>query len=718
MSDESTIHNVDPLEVQVFQLVTELLLDPEGGDAVRKMHWLAEVVEKAEAAFRQAQQPAAIRRDGHLIGHLFRILDEFEDFYTLLERKLQGASAERVRNERVNAAVCRLLLATAPVKTRFIVRLMYEEDVLDRVCRWAEGENTSTTTPPASLQLQCYAAGLLSVGLRDRSIADNVVNHETLPVNLLRRARYYAMALENERNQAVEYMHTIQKAALANSKHKKSTAIAAATKKRRLSMEKYPPQVHQDVDMEAQDISERLVHSLPSPAPDNATEHDTSHEEPQKQLLLLDLLYTLECLGLMGEYLELLAPAIKEDILGTIITFLHSHHPTLWSATLKLTSHFLAHKKFAFLFLENGGLQLVLGKKTQEEIAQLHRSMSMVLHGFASSTVVMESIFSRENDRHSLLRMALALLGSPHDKARQNAVVFFGLVLPFRAALEFFEQNEGVYVLLNLIRAGNQPKNAIQRQLAHDACLCLRQYVRVHFGMFVYALQRKITSSSRLPKLSQRKPVDIDDKSHEQQLALFEKHGKGLKDTKWVMELGRLRAVLVLLEVLDVFCKHSARDLEQETTSYRLWLVERAQFSLQSLRLITLVYPQIALEVCTTTLTNSQRNGLSILLECAMSSHFRDGDIVRDSMYVFGNCVLPITMELSKKMKDDTTLKQNLRSILKLARDKSAIKVCLSLLRYKRSLQHADSIRFLAARALLGLSRDRHIAQILEQMQV
>ncbi|KDO26020.1 hypothetical protein SPRG_08673 [Saprolegnia parasitica CBS 223.65] len=702
-STEATIHNL------VSELLSPEIDEPE---RIRKMNWLAEVLEKAEAAFRQTQ-PSPARRDGHLVGHLFRILDDFEDFYTMLERKLQGDAADRVRNERMNAAVCRLFLATSPVHTRFIVRTLYEEDVLDRVCRWAEG--APGPLPPHGLQLQCYAAGLLSVGLRDRSIADTVVNHATLPVSLLRRSRYYAMALENERAMALEYMATMQQKKLPKGAKKPSSATTpTAAKRRKLSIDKTTCIDDASPSLAGADISDRLVHGLQDDTP-SMTPEDIArrHEEPPKQLLLLDLLYCLECLGLMGEYLELLAPALKEDVLGTIVTFLHSPHPTLWSATLKLTSHFLAHKKFAFSFLDAGGLQLVLGRQRPEEIALLHRSMSMCLHGFASSSVVMETIFRRESDRSALLLMALTLLGSPHDKARQNAVVFFGLVLPFRSALEFFEANDGVYILLNLIRAGNAPKTAAQRQLAHDACLCLRQYVRVHFGLLVYALRRKLHGpNSRMPKLSPYKPIDIDDKSHETHVLLFEKHGKGLKDAKWVLGLMHLRAPLVLLEVLNVFCKQSSRDLDQEPTSYRVWLVERAQFSLQALRLLTLVHPPIAPDVCATTLADGRKSGLSIVLECAMSTHFRDGDIVRDALHVFGNCVYPPIK--AKESSESAAVK----SILKLARDKSALKVCLSLLRYKRSLQHADSVRFLAARALLGLSRDRHVAQILEQMQI
>ncbi|RHY32518.1 hypothetical protein DYB32_002493 [Aphanomyces invadans] len=749
-SNSDSMHT---LEVRVFELVTELVpdaYDPYGQEdqrpneqtTIRNMNWLSETLEQAEAVFRHFPAP---RRDGQLIGHLLRILDDFEDFYSMLERKLQAESAERANNDEMNAAVCRLLLATAPTNARFIIRLLYDEDILDRITRWANTDDASTMH---RVRLRCYACGLLSVALRDRSVADLVVNHDTFCVNLLKRARFFASALEREHNAAAEYMLEVQRRSIS-SKHKKQTnsgAIVSSTKKRKLSMDdkKEPPSASQpgkapsntstttnsdaaslapQLDTEApkddETIAARLADLIDVPIEDTPR---PNHDQGLLEIALLDLLYAVECIGLMGEYLELLASALKDDIVGTSITLLHTTHTSVWSATLKLISHFLAHKKFAFSFLDAGGLELVLSAHaTPLRFALLHRSLSMCLHGFASSSVVTEIILTRESTRSPLLAMAMALLSSPHDRARQNAVVFYGLVVPFRSALEYFETHDGLYTLFNLIRAGNTPKTAVQRQLAHDACLCLRQYVRVHFGMLAQGLRRKMDSTgsrSSQPKQSAGKPVDIDDKAHEQHLALFELHRPPPKDLKWQTQFSHLRGPLVLLEVLDVFHAHSvATDPSSEPTSYRLWLVERALFSLQILRVLTLAYPPMALEICQTALQDSQRAGLTILLDCAMTGHPRDGDIVKGAIQVFCNCVLD--HKPPPKAKDDrATVHPSLRSILKLAREKNAIKVCLQLLRYKRSLQQADAIRLLATQALLGLSKDRHVTQILEQMQI
>ncbi|CAH0490305.1 unnamed protein product [Peronospora farinosa] len=210
---ESVIVNaeelVDPLEMRVFQLSQELtqtdvaLSDDE---VITKLNMIAETIEEVETKFRK-ERSSPYRRDGHLIGNLLQELERNKSFYPMLEEKLSDLSTNRVK-----AATCRLLLATVPVNSRAIVQMLdVDEEMLERVCGLA------TDTDPG---LRCYATGLLSVGLRDRSIADTVVNNET-PVKLLKRARMYASKLEKERQQAVKYIQ--DHLSLATSRHKKSS---------------------------------------------------------------------------------------------------------------------------------------------------------------------------------------------------------------------------------------------------------------------------------------------------------------------------------------------------------------------------------------------------------------------------------------------------------------------------------------------------------------
>ena len=72
-----SIHNTDPLEVQVIQIVTELLSTGEDGtfpdgsgdeqNAIRSFNWLAEILEQAEVEFRQSSPTATLH---HRVSNL------------------------------------------------------------------------------------------------------------------------------------------------------------------------------------------------------------------------------------------------------------------------------------------------------------------------------------------------------------------------------------------------------------------------------------------------------------------------------------------------------------------------------------------------------------------------------------------------------------------------------------------------------------------------
>lgn len=795
-------------------------------------------------------------RPGHLIGSLLQILEQNDEFYPMVSPQLLGYEgdwtliltstwrsssmywfcqvesklSELVTSTRVKAAACRVLLAALPSNNGLIVELLGDdEDTLERLCAYA------TDLDPS---LRCYATGVLAVALRDRSIADIVVNMDT-PVKFLKRARMYASKLEKERQAALKYMQENLRA--GSSRHKKGSAPGGGASKAivsqrslkrkhsesnvtRASQNSDFPDLSAGVDTEADDDMAPNSVSFDGHVPVIEEENGIGHVDPEtgdvpdqdhhdeelKRLVVLELLHTLDCIGSLGEYQELFAPALKEDIMATIITFLHSKNATILSHTMKLTSHFLAHRKFAFLLIETGGVALLFSAtKAQQAVGQfglLERSLSMCLYGLASLSDVIERILTADSD--AFLSVAFGLLSSPNDRARQNAVVFFSLTLCFKVILEYFEKNNGLYTLLNIIRVGNHPKSAAQRQLTHDACLCLRQYLRVHMALVTHRLRRRIAQvncrsaptpllttaaaafrlPARLPKLSISKPVDIDDKAHESNVAFYEKYRFSVKtngnsSSSWSASTGpgggmwppaaklcHLRGILVILEVIEMMCS-VLRDSDPGDSSapIRVWTADRAQLCLESLRILTLVVPNLAQEVCSTEVPVDESGtikclGITVLLEIAMSTSSRDSDLVREALQVLCNCVCPphaehcwqhpykdirqftltarsmrkrkvnrqvassdaathgpledasgeIVVNCCSKAKDDKAL----RPVRKLAREKNAIKICIQLLKYRRSVQNADAIRLLATRTLLGLARDRHISQILEQMQV
>ncbi|KAJ0411160.1 hypothetical protein ATCC90586_005017 [Pythium insidiosum] len=151
---------IDSLESKVFQLAQDIATTemPEE-ELTTKLNMIAESLEDVETSFRK-ERTAPYRRDGalqrwleqmhlllmtlhcavrfvllpgHLIGNLLQILEQQDEFYSVLESKLS-----ELTDPRVKAAACRLLLATVPVNSRFIVRVLYEEEMLERMYRHEE----------------------------------------------------------------------------------------------------------------------------------------------------------------------------------------------------------------------------------------------------------------------------------------------------------------------------------------------------------------------------------------------------------------------------------------------------------------------------------------------------------------------------------------------------------------------------------------------------
>ncbi|KAI9923144.1 hypothetical protein PsorP6_000358 [Peronosclerospora sorghi] len=196
-----------PLEERVFQLSQELTQTDASGPAlstdeiITKLNIIAEMLEEVETTFRK-ERSSPYRRDGKTVAFLVFLATIYANSWgegAFLESNLSDQSNTRVK------------AATLSVNSRAIERMLdVDDEMLDRVCAFA------TDADPA---LRCYATGLLSVGLRDRSIADTVVNNDT-PLKFLKRARMYATKLEKERQQAVRY---IQKhVRLTNARVKKS----------------------------------------------------------------------------------------------------------------------------------------------------------------------------------------------------------------------------------------------------------------------------------------------------------------------------------------------------------------------------------------------------------------------------------------------------------------------------------------------------------------
>ena len=150
--------------------------------------------------------------------------------------------------------------------------------------------------------------------------------------------------------------------------------------------------------------------------------------------------------------------------------------------------------------------------------------------------------------------------------------------------------------------------------------------------------------------------------------------------------------------------------------------LESACFALEVLRLVTFLpftyefvccqyvrsAPYSAMLLMQNADTNeSEKTGMSIILDAALSPHHPDHKKTIAALEVLCNCCNPAHgIDLAQ------------RRVRVLARRMNAIMMLLSLLRYQQTPKVADQVRYLSCVVLLGLAHDPSIAQVLDHLGV
>lgn len=116
----------------------------------------------------------------------------------------------------------------------------------------------------------------------------------------------------------------------------------------------------------------------------------------QEQLLLLREKYSILCLQYLGEYVEALGPVLHEKGVDVCLALLQRGikdqegcgHVSLLHEILRLICALAAHRKFAALFVDRGGIQKIL---SVPKITQTYTALSACLFTFGSLQVNIET---------------------------------------------------------------------------------------------------------------------------------------------------------------------------------------------------------------------------------------------------------------------------------------------------------------------------------------
>ncbi|KAM3391790.1 hypothetical protein ACQJBY_013100 [Aegilops geniculata] len=387
----------------------------------------------------------------------------------------------------------------------------------------------------------------------------------------------------------------------------------------------------------------------------------------QEQLLLLREKYSILCLQYLGEYVEALGPVLHEKGVDVCLALLQRGikdqegcgHVSLLHEILRLICALAAHRKFAALFVDRGGIQKIL---SVPKITQTYTALSACLFTFGSLQSTMERVCALSPDTlNNVVELALQLLECPQDAARKNAAIFFAAAFVFKAVLDSFDAQDGMQKLLNIlqvaasVRSGGNSgalgsSNANQgndrspaeiltqseKQVAYHSCVALRQYFRAHLLQLVDSIRpsKSIRSIARNTSSARAgyKPFDIGNEAMDaifRQVQRDRKLGPALVRARW--------------PVMDKFLASNGHiillELCQSLPADR-YLHDLAQYAFGVLHIITLM-PHSRKLMVHATLTNN-RIGMAVILDIANSVvGYVDPEVICPALNVLVNLVCP-----------------------------------------------------------------------------
>ncbi|KAL6965324.1 hypothetical protein U1Q18_036380 [Sarracenia purpurea var. burkii] len=377
--------------------------------------------------------------------------------------------------------------------------------------------------------------------------------------------------------------------------------------------------------------------------------------------------FCIQCLVILGEYVEVLGPVLHEKGVDVCLALLQrrSKHKepskiaVLLPDVLKLICTLAAHRKFAAVFVDRGGMQRLL---VVPRVAQTFFGLSSCLFTIGSLQGIMERVCALPLDIvQQVVELALQLLQCPQDQARKNAALFLSNAFVFRAILDSFDAQDGLQKSLSLlhdaavIRTGissgalgstssgslrndRSPAEVLtssEKQIAYHTCVALRQYFRAHLLLLVDSIRPNKSNRSaarNTPNVrAAYKPLDISNEAMDvifRQIQKDRKLGPTFVRARWpaVDKFLACNGHVIMLELC-------------QAPTFDRYLHDLLQYALGVLHIVTLV-PYSRKPIANATLSN-HRVGIAVILDAANGAGYVDPEIIQPALNVLVNLVCP-----------------------------------------------------------------------------
>ncbi|PKA64774.1 DDB1- and CUL4-associated factor like 1 [Apostasia shenzhenica] len=376
--------------------------------------------------------------------------------------------------------------------------------------------------------------------------------------------------------------------------------------------------------------------------------------------------FCIQCLVTLGEYVEALGPVLHEKGVDVCLALLQRYSKdgettdklSLLPEVLKLICALAAHKKFAALFVDRGGVQKLLAV---HRASHTFVGLSSCLFTIGSLQGIMERVCALSAEIvNQIVELALKLLECSQEQARKNAAIFFAGAFVFRAILDSFDALDGMQKMLHLLRGAASVRSgrnsgmlgmpsvnlqndrsptevlsAQEKAIAYHTCVALRQYFSAHLLLLVDSLRpnksgRNVARSSSGTRAAY-KPLDISNEAMDvvfRQIQRDRKLGSAFVRTRWpaVDEFLSSNGHITMLELC-------------QAPTVERYLYDLAQYALGVLHIVTLVTYGRKL-IVNSTLSND-RVGMAVILDAANGAGYVDPEVIHPALCVLVNLVCP-----------------------------------------------------------------------------
>ncbi|XP_053723748.1 DDB1- and CUL4-associated factor 1-like [Synchiropus splendidus] len=648
-----------------------------------------------------------------MLGKILKFLLKNDDFTnTLLDNYIMTS-----REQTLNSAACRLLLNITPgLETAAVFQ--DKEGLVDLLFSWALEQE-----PP----LSSYAIGLLAKAMNNPDVESGFQekNTQLVPLVFTRLKELQSLMIKG---------------------HEQSSEISAPSKPLNGSMQENGGRNDAE-NSEGGEAEVRKGDQWEATASSNDSHQVTSTPWSEMSAMVVGSDYCLfplsptveqrlilQYLAPLADHQELLSVFVQLDARPVLMNYLDlnkTRNVQLTYDSLLFLATMLQQKKFAAEFIAHGGVQKLLQIPRRSMAAT---GVSFTLYFLAYNHDAMERVCMLPGQVLSdMVSYGLCLLESSHSSGVCHATLFFSVVFSFRAALQLFDQQDGLRRLVNLISTldiMNMESEASTlnddqifscRQTARHTCLALLRYFEAHLALEVDHV--KSLNGGSIATQNIHKAVSFPREQLQEMMEFLVSSPRLLWEP--VRRFCSFGCFPVLIQLLESCCHWRSYSGRSDLLRYILDVVS-----------ILTVVPKVQLLLADTVeILDENRSpistvGMSIILGIAEGMvSVNDADIQKSALQVIINCVWAPDPELGHSGGLGTPLRASLlpqhgsantdpvlNRMCSVVQNNNGIKVLLSLLTVKSPITDADQIRTLACKALVGLCRSHPVRQIIGKL--